>query len=182
MEGNLSNRTVHHLDVAYSLPPIVAVLGATQSALAPIKHRYSFPRIAVSRIHESACMRLDRRVHVAHQIRISRSSPTDVPEELREPGPGVDLDQDFRQLHPWQELKRARESYDSVGCWKDEPLGAQPLTSEAKENLRSIHRAQGPVRACQASSSSKSRDRSIEKPRCSRTSVKCCRRVCSRRA
>ena len=27
-----------------------------------------------------------------------------------------------------------------------------------------------------------SRDRSIEKPRCSRTSVKCCRRVCSRRA
>ena len=34
----------------------------------------------------------------------------------------------------------------------------------------------------QASSSSKSRDRSIEKPRCSRTSVKCCRRVCSRRA
>ena len=31
-----------------------------------------------------------------------------------------------------------------------------------------------PVRACQASSSSKSRDRSIEKPRCSRTSVKCC--------
>ena len=61
-----------------------------------------------------------------------------MPEELREPGPGVDLDQDFRQLHPWQELKRARESYDSVGCWKDEPLGAQPLTCEAKENLRSI--------------------------------------------
>ena len=25
-----------------------------------------------------------------------------------------------------------------VGCWKDEPLGAQPLTSEAKENLRSL--------------------------------------------
>ena len=25
-----------------------------------------------------------------------------VPEELREPGPVIDLDQDFRQLHPWQ--------------------------------------------------------------------------------
>ena len=36
------------------------------------------------------------------QIRISRSSPTGVPEELREPGPGVDLDQYFRQLHPRQ--------------------------------------------------------------------------------
>ena len=118
MEGNDKNRTVHHSDVAHSLPPIVAVLGATQSALAPIKHRYSFPRIAVSRLPESACMRLDRRVHVAHQIRISRSSPTGVPEELREPGPGVDLDQDFRQLHPWQELKRARESYDRSGAGK----------------------------------------------------------------
>ena len=34
--------------------------------------------------------------------------------------------------------RRTDKSYDSVGCWKDEPLGAQPLTSEAKENLRSI--------------------------------------------
>ena len=25
-----------------------------------------------------------------------------MPEKLREPGPGVDRDQDFRQLHPWQ--------------------------------------------------------------------------------
>ena len=30
------------------------------------------------------------------------------------------------------------KSYDSIGCWKDEPLSAQPLTSEAKENLRSL--------------------------------------------
>ena len=44
---------------------------------------------------------------------------------------------------------------------------------ERGEREPSEHRAQGPVRACQASSSSKSRDRSIEKPRCSRTSVKC---------
>ena len=83
------------------------------------------------------------------------------------------LDQGVRSLL-CATARRTDKSYDSVGCWKDEPLGAQPLTSEAKENLRSIHRAQGPVRACQASSSSKSRDRSIEKPRCSRTSVKCC--------
>ena len=34
--------------------------------------------------------------------------------------------------------RRTGKSYDSAGCWKDEPLGAQPLTSEAKENLRSI--------------------------------------------
>ena len=47
---------------------------------------------------EVAGLGQDRRVHVAHQIRISRSSPTGVPEELREPSPGVDLDQDFRQL------------------------------------------------------------------------------------
>ena len=45
---------------------------------------------------------------------------------------------------------------------------------ERGEREPSEYRAQGPVRACQASSSSKSRDRSIEKPRCSRTSVKCC--------
>ena len=51
---------------------------------------------------EVAGLGQDRRVHVAHHIRISRSSPTGVPEKLREPGPGVDLDQDFRQLHPWQ--------------------------------------------------------------------------------
>ena len=34
--------------------------------------------------------------------------------------------------------RRTDKSYDSAGCWKDEPLGAQPLTSEAKENLRSL--------------------------------------------
>ena len=39
----------------------------------------------------------------------------------------------------------------------------------------------GPFEPAKLTSSSKSRDRSIEKPRCSRTSVKCCRRVCSRR-
>ena len=82
------------------------------------------------------------------------------------------LDQGVRSLL-CATARRTDKSYDSVGCWKDEPLGAQPLTSEAKENLRSIV-LKGPFEPCQASSSSKSRDRSIEKPRCSRTSVKCC--------
>ena len=63
---------------------------------------------------EVAGLGQDRRVHVAHQIRISRSSPTGVPEELREPGPGVGLDQDFRQLHPWQAFGNevVRRSHD----------------------------------------------------------------------
>ena len=59
---------------------------------------------------------------MAHQIRISRSSPTGVPEELREPGPVIDLDQDFRQLHPWQ------------------AFGNDATTLEANAALRSIVR------------------------------------------
>ncbi len=47
------------------------------------------------------------------------------------------LDQGVRSLL-CATARRTDKSYDSVGCWKDEPLGAQPLTSEAKENLRSI--------------------------------------------
>ena len=47
------------------------------------------------------------------------------------------LDQGVRSLL-CATARRTDKSYDSVGCWKDEPLGAQPLTCEAKENLRSI--------------------------------------------
>ena len=47
------------------------------------------------------------------------------------------LDQGVRSLL-CATARRTDKSYDSAGCWKDEPLGAQPLTSEAKENLRSI--------------------------------------------
>ena len=83
---------------------------------------------------EVAGLGQDRRVHVAHQIRISRSSPTGVPEELREPGPGVDLDQDFRQLHPWQafgnevvqlnEPRRATPPLKRARARSDPPPGA----------------------------------------------------------
>ena len=51
--------------------------------------------------------------------------------------PQQGLDQGVRSLL-CATARRTDKSYDSVGCWKDEPLGAQPLTSEAKENLRSI--------------------------------------------
>ena len=47
------------------------------------------------------------------------------------------LDQGVRSLL-CATARRTDKSYDSAGCWKDEPLGAQPLTSEAKENLQSI--------------------------------------------
>ena len=54
-------------------------------------------------VDESEVARLaeDRSVHVAHQIRISRASPSGVAKDLRESGPRVDFDQDFRQLDPW---------------------------------------------------------------------------------
>ena len=69
--------------------------------------------------------------------------------------------------------RRTDKSYDSVG-WLERRASRCASAHERGEREPSEHRAQGPVRACQASSSSKSRDRSIEKPRCSRTSVKCC--------
>ena len=60
------------------------------------------------------------------------------PVELGSPlGAQQGLDQGVRSLL-CATARRTDKSYDSVGCWKDEPLGAQPLTSEAKENLRSI--------------------------------------------
>ena len=60
------------------------------------------------------------------------------PVELGSPlGAQQGLDQGVRSLL-CATARRTDKSYDSVGCWKDEPLGAQPLTCEAKENLRSI--------------------------------------------
>ena len=67
------------------------------------------------------------------------------PSLLMEPGlspeapcPGhLRVDQGVRSLL-CATARRTDKSYDSAGCWKDEPLGAQPLTSEAKENLRSL--------------------------------------------
>ena len=72
------------------------------------------------------------------------------------------LDQGVRSLL-CATARRTDKSYDSVGCWKDEPLGAQPLTCEAKENLRSLV-LKGPFEPAKLRVLPSSRDRSIEKP------------------
>ena len=69
---------------------------------------------------------------------LSPEAPCQQTVELGSPlGAQQGLDQGVRSLL-CATARRTDKSYDSVGCWKDEPLGAQPLTSEAKENLRSL--------------------------------------------
>ena len=78
------------------------------------------------------------------------------------------LDQGVRSLL-CATARRTDKSYDSVGCWKDEPLGAQPLTCEAKENLRSIV-LKGPfepakLRVLSSPVTGASRSRGVPEPR-----------------
>ena len=80
------------------------------------------------------------------------------------------LDQGVRSLL-CATARRTDKSYDSVGCWKDEPLGAQPLTCEAKENLRSLV-LKGPfepakLRVLPSPVTGASRSRGVPEPRCS---------------